>query len=68
MTCLVRPDIGEFASQETIYLIPREPSTVKDAITSSFNHWNTLTKVEKRDMCLKYDINLEDYMQSWAYQ
>jgi hypothetical protein len=60
-TCLVRPDICEFASKETIYLIPLEPSTVKDVVTSSFNIWNNLTRDERKNLCLLYDIEPGDY-------
>ena len=68
MTCLVRPTICEYAKENPIKLISKEPTQEKYAITDSFGLWNNLTKDEKKDMCLKYDINLEDYMQSWAYR
>ena len=61
MTCLVRPDICEFASQEKIGLIPKEPSVVKDIVNSSFNTWNTLTRDKRKNLCLLYDIEPGDY-------
>jgi hypothetical protein len=62
MTCLVRPDICEYAKDKPIGLVSREPTQEKFIINNSFTVWNKLTRDEKRNICLKYDVELGDYM------
>lgn len=62
MTCLVRPDICEYVKDNPIGLISREPTREKFIINNSFTAWNKLTRDEKRNICLKYDIEPGDYM------
>lgn len=61
-TCLVRPNICEYASKNTIYNIPKAMSPAKDTVTSSFTKWNELSRDEKRSVCLTYDVYPGDYM------
>jgi hypothetical protein len=60
-TCLVRPDICEYATRKPIRLIPREPSEVKGVVNSSFTNWQNLTLDTKRNLCSIYDIDPGDY-------
>jgi hypothetical protein len=62
LSCLVRPNICEYAYKNPILTLTEEFSEAKVLVDSSHANWDKLSRNEKRKLCLKYDIEPGDYM------